>query len=175
VKPAGHGAVDPVVFDTATGHYFVFAHDDVMAALADTRLTADRMHRFAERAPPDAVDAVRRHAAWLISPEGADYDWLRPLLHAGLRSAVGNGSERAIAAAAGELLDGLVERDSFDVVDDYALALSGRVLAEFLGVDRRDGVGLIGWARDLVAFFNDVEIDLTVADQMARSAARMAA
>jgi cytochrome P450 len=157
------------------GHCVVTAYDDVVAALADTRLTEDRMHRFAERSPPDVVDAVRRHAVWLISPEGADYDWLRPLLHAGLRSAIGSDSDRAIAAAAGELLDDLLERERFDVVGDYALALSGRVLADLLGVDPRDGVRLIDWAQDLVAFFNDFDVDVATADRMARSAAQMAA
>jgi cytochrome P450 len=166
---------DSVVFDPSTGQWFVFAYDDVLATLSDPRLTNDRMHRFAERAEPTAVEAVRRHAPWMISPEGSDYGWLRPTLHAGLREAVGRRAEGAIAAAAHELLDDLVARERFDVVADYAFAHAGLVLADFLGVDRADGGRLMRWALDIVAFFNDTQITTERATAMAASAAEMVA
>jgi cytochrome P450 len=161
---------EPVVFDRPLGQWFVFAYDDVVAALADPRLTIDRMHGFADRAPPGAVDALREHAPWMIDPQGDDFDWVRPVLQAGLRGVAGADSRRAIAAAAHELLDDLVERDGFDVVGDYALVLSGRVLADLLGADRRDGPRLMRWAQDLVAFFDDLEIRAATTERMARSA-----
>jgi cytochrome P450 len=160
---------------SSTGQWFVFGYDEVRAALADERLTADRMHGFLDRAPPDAVAAVRRHAPWVISAEGADYEWVRWILHAGLRGAMGEASEQAIASAAHELLDDLLERDRVDVATDYAFPLAGFILADFLGVDRRDGERLVAWALDLIAFFNDLEITAQAADRMARSAAEMIA
>jgi cytochrome P450 len=168
-------ADDPVVYDPALRQWFLFAYDDVRAALADDRLAADPMHRFAQRAPREALDAVRHHAGWLLNTESSQFAWVRPVLHGGLRSVVGDASARAIAAAADELLDELLERDRFDVVGDYALALSGRVLADFLGVDRRDGGRLMGWARDLVAFFDELEVRVAIAERMARSTAAMVA
>jgi cytochrome P450 len=164
-----------VEFDPATCQWFVFAYDDVLAGLSDPRLTNDRMHRFADRAPASAVEAVRRHAPWLISPEGGDYDWLRPVLHAGLREAVGRRAEGAIEAAAHDLLDDLLSRERFDVVSDYAFAHSGVALADFLGVDRDHGGLLMRWAVDIVAFFNDAEITTQAAEAMAASAAEMVA
>ncbi len=158
------------MFDRPLGHWFVFAYDDVVAALADPRLTIDRMHGFADRAPRAAVDALREHAAWVIDPQGDDFDWVRPVLQAGLRGVAGADSRRAIAAAAHELLDDLVERDGFDLVGDYALVLSGRVLADLLGADRHDGPRLMSWAQDLVAFFDDLEIRAATTERMARSA-----
>jgi cytochrome P450 len=167
---------DPVVYEPVLGQWFVFGYDEVRAALADDkRLTNDRMHGFEDRAPPDAVDAIRRHAPWVLSAEGADYDWVRWVLHAGLRGATGEASERAVASAAHELLDDLVERDGFDVATDYAFPLTARILADFLGVDRRDGDRLVGWALDLVDFFNDPEITAERTERMARSAAEMIA
>jgi cytochrome P450 len=163
------------VFEPATSQWFVFAYDDVLAALSDPRLTNDRMHRFADRAAPSAVEAVRRRAPWIISPEGSDYDWLRPMLHAGLRDAVGCRAEGAIAAAAHALLDDLLARERFDVVSDYAFADAGTALADFLGVDRADGDRLMRWAVDIVAFFNDTEITTEGAAAMAASAAQMVA
>ena len=163
------------MFDPATGQWFVFAYDDVRAALSDPRLTNDRMHRFADRAAPSAVAAVRRHAAWLISPEGSDYDWLRPVLHAGLREAIGRRAEGAVAAAAHGLLDDLLARERFDVVSEYAFAHSGVALADLLGVDRAHSGRLMRWAVDIVAFFNDVEMTTEGAAAMASSAAEMVA
>ncbi|HEX6697199.1 MAG TPA: cytochrome P450 [Solirubrobacteraceae bacterium] len=172
---ARHRDDEPVVFDPATGQWFVFAYDDVLAVLSDPRLTNDRMHRFADRAAPSAVEAVRRHAPWIISPEGSDYDWLRPMLHVGLRHAVGRRAEAVLAAAAHELLDGLLARERFDVVSDYAFAHAGLALADFLGVDRGDNDRLMRWALDIVAFFNDTEITTERAAAMAASAAEMVA
>jgi cytochrome P450 len=175
VDHAGHRDNGPVVFEPATSQWFVFAYDDVLAALSDARLTNDRMHRFADRAAPSAVEAVRRHAPWIISPEGSDYDWLRPMLHAGLRDAVGRRAEGGIAAAAHALLDDLLARERFDVVSDYAFAHAGTALADFLGADRADGDRLMRWAVDIVAFFNDTEITTEGAAAMAASAAEMVA
>jgi cytochrome P450 len=175
VHHARHHGHEPVVFDPATGQWFVFAYEDVVAGLSDPRLTNDRMHRFADRAAPGALQAVRRHAPWLISPEGADYDWLRPVLHAGLRDAVGRPAEGAIEAAAHALLDDLLARERFDLVADYAFAHSGAALADFLGVDRGHGDRLMGWALDIVAFFNDAEVSTETAVAMASSAAELVA
>jgi cytochrome P450 len=175
VSHARHHEHEPVVFDHATSQWFVFAYDDVLAGLSDLRLTSDRMHRFADRAAPSAVEAVRRHAPWIISPEGSDYDWLRPVLHAGLRQAVGDRAEAATAAAAHELLDDLLARERFDVVSDYAFAHAGLALADFLGVDRTHGDRLMRWAIDIVAFFNDTAITTQRAAAMASSAAEMVA
>jgi cytochrome P450 len=175
VSHVRHREHEPVVFDPATCQWFVFAYDDVLAGLSDPRLTNDRMHRFADRAVPSAVEAVRRHAPWIISPEGSDYDWLRPVLHAGLREAVGRRAEAASTAAAHELLDDLLTRERFDVVSDYAFAHAGLALADFLGVDRTHGDRLMRWAIDIVAFFNDTVITAQRAAAMASSAAEMVA
>jgi cytochrome P450 len=175
VHHARHRGHEPVAFDPATGQWFVFAYEDVLAGLSDPRLTNDRMHRFADRAAPGALEAVRRHAPWLISPEGADYDWLRPVLHAGLRDAVGRPAEDAIEAAAHALLDDLLARERFDLVSDYAFAHSGAALADFLGVDRGHGDRLMRWALDIVAFFNDAQVSTETAVAMASSAAELVA
>jgi cytochrome P450 len=166
---------DPVVHDPVLGQWFGFGYDEVRAALADDRrLSNDRMHGFADRAPPGAVAAIQRHAPWLISTEGGgDYEWVRWILHAGLRGASGSGP--AVADAANGLLDDLVERERFDAATDYAFALTGSILADFLGVDRRDGDQLVAWALELIAYFNDLEVTVEGAERMARAAAEMIA
>ncbi len=175
MSPARHREREAVAFDSATSQWFVSAYDDVLAILSDPRLTNDRMHRFADRAAPSTLEAVRRHAPWIISPQGSDYDWVRPVLHAGLREAVGRRAEAASAAVAHELLDDLLARERFDVVCDYAFAHAGLTLADFLGVDRTHGDRLMRWAIDIVAFFNDTAITTQRAAAMASSASEMVA
>ena len=165
----------PVVHDADSGQWFVFRYDDVRAGLDDERLTVDRMYAFADRAPPGAVEALRRYAPWAISPSGADYTWIPPLMQAGLRTTSPAGSGLATAAAADELLDSLLERSNFDLVGDYALPLMGWMLADFLGGDRRDGPLLMQWALDLAAFFNNPSFTAARTEQMGRSVSEMVA
>jgi cytochrome P450 len=168
------GAAERVVYEPVVGQWFVYSYDEVRAALVDERLTFDRMHRFVDRAPHAAVAALRRHAPWLISAdEGGDYEWVRDILHAGLRDAMARGE--TIAQAAHTLLDDVLCGERFDAATDYAFPLAGILLADFLGVDRRDGERLVAWALDLIAFFNDVEITSQGTERMARAAAELIA
>jgi cytochrome P450 len=147
----------------------------VRAGLDDERLTVDRMYAFADRAPPGAVDVLLRYAPWAISPSGADYSWIPPLMQAGLRITTPADSGNATAAAADELLDGLLDRSDFDLVGDYALPLMGWMLADFLGGDRRDGPRLMQWALDLAAFFNNPALTVARTERMGRSLSEMVA
>jgi pimeloyl-[acyl-carrier protein] synthase len=157
-------------YDERLGQLFVFGYDEVKAGLDDKRLTADRMHAFAERAPEGAVEGVRRHAPWTISSEGADYAWIRPLVLEGIRGRAGDETTRAVAGAADTLLDDLLPGGRFDAARDYARELAGWMLADFFGVDRRDGTRLIRWALDIGEFFGDVRITVAGAERMARAA-----
>ena len=157
------------------GDVIVTGYEEVRAGLADPRLTADRMYAFGDRAPAGAVAAIRRRAPWIISPEGADYEWVRPLVLAGVRGTAGPEAGRAVAEAAETLLDGLAARGRFDAAADYARVLAGWMLADFLGVPRGDGPRLVAWALDIGAFFGDAEITVPGAERMARAAAESAA
>jgi cytochrome P450 len=164
---------DPVAYDIGLGQWFVYAYDDVRALLVDERLTPDRMHGFARRAPARALDAVRSQAPWFVGGPQADYGWIGPIVHRGLRKPDGAAFKEAIARAAAQLLQPLIQHARFDLINDYALALSGWMLADFLGVDRRDARRLIEWGQDIIAFFNDVEITAVGAERMARSSRAM--
>jgi cytochrome P450 len=169
----GHTA--RVNYDARLRQWFVFAYDDVRSGLVNEHLTPDRMHAFAERAPGAAIEALRQHAPWIISPALADYDWIRPVMQAGLHSAADTPSRQAVSSAAEVLLDSLIgEQERFDAVQ-YAITLSGWTLADFLGVDRSDSRYLISWAHDLMAFFNEPEITTRRTERMARSASEMVA
>jgi cytochrome P450 len=164
---------DPVAYDAELGQWFVFAYDEVRALLVDERLTPDRMHGFAQRAPARALEAVRSQAPWFVGAPQDGSDWIGPIVHAGLRRPDGGAAKGAVERAARELLMPLVQRPRFDLVNDYALALSGWMLADLLGVERRDAGRLIEWGQDVITFFNDVEITADSAERMALSSRAM--
>lgn len=161
----------PVLRHEALGQWFLFAYDDVRAALADPRLSPDRLEGFAGRAPPGEVAALRRAAPWLIGP-GTDHDWLRAVLLRGY-GAAGEGMEAAADAVAAELLASA--GSSFDAAGDYAFPLAERVLCDFLGVARADGARLVRWSLDLVDFFTAIPIHAQPTARLAAAAAEMEA
>ena len=58
-----------------------------------------------------------------------------------LRRAVGR-MRPEIERLAAEIIDGVADRDEFDLVEDVAGLLPSYVIAEMLGIPRQDGVGL---------------------------------
>ncbi len=166
---------DPVVYDPELGQWFIAGYDDVRALLVDDRLTPNRLHDFAVRAPAAAVAAVQRHAPWLIEPQRGGYRWIGPVVHNGLRAPRTPVAEASVAAAAERLSSDLVAMERFDVVADYAMTLSGWVLADFLGADRQDAARLVGWGLAITAFFGDLEITVEATEEMAHGVRELVA
>jgi cytochrome P450 len=54
----------------------------------------------------------------------------------------------------GELLDEIVQRDSFDLIADYAYPLPVTVIAELLGVPLNDRENFVRWGRELLDMFS---------------------
>jgi cytochrome P450 len=139
----------------------------------DPRLSADRMLTFAEDAPPEAVAELRRRVPWLVTESDSDFDWVRPVFHAGIADAVGEPAQAAMRAIADDLLDVALARPAFDAAADYAFPFAGQVLAHLLGMPRRDAAPLMRWSMDLVEFFNSPVIARAPVGRLVRSAAEM--
>jgi cytochrome P450 len=161
----------PVLRHAPLGQWFVFAYDDVRAALADPRLSPDRLEGFAGRAPPGAVAALRRAAPWLVEP-ATDHGWLRPVLLSAY-GAAGAGPEGTMDAVAAGLL--AAAGPAFDLAGDFAFPFAERVLCDFLGVPRADGEALVRWSLDLVDFFTAIPLHEQPVAPLAASLAELAA
>ena len=159
--------------------WFVLRYDDVRAALADERLSADRLEGYAERAPAAAVAELRQRAPWLLGP-GSDHAWLRPVLQRGYTAATAR-IEASMEAVADEVLDevlveavaGEAPAGAFDVAGGYAFPLTARALCDVLGVPRQDAGLLVRWSLDIVGFFGGVPITAQPTGRVADSAAEM--
>jgi cytochrome P450 len=151
----------------------VTGYEAVRAGLVDPRLSADRMLTFADDAPAEAVAELRRRVPWLVTESDSDFDWIRPVFHAGIADAVGEPAQAAMRVIADDLLDAALARPAFDAAADYAFPFAGQVLAHLLGMPRRDAAPLMRWSMDLVEFFNSPVIARAPVGRLVRSAAEM--
>ncbi|MCY4367974.1 MAG: cytochrome P450 [bacterium] len=150
--------------------WFLTRHADVRRALRDRRLG---------RIDQPTVD----RAAWGLPPLREElspyYDvehwalvWLEPPNHTKIRRLVSKaftirrvaGLRPRIVELADRLLDPIVERGRFDVVNDYAAPLSVQVIAELLGVPIEDWRQMLEWSSLITRMY---EYNITAADTSA--------
>ncbi|GAA4853376.1 cytochrome P450 [Pseudonocardia benzenivorans] len=145
---------DPVHWSERYRSWFVTRFDDVNAALRDTRFSSDRItpYRRAKLDGPAADPALRTAfgvlEGWMVFKDPPDHTRLRKLLSRGFTPrAVGRVRDR-IEELADELLDAATSSGSgrVDLVRDYAYPLTASVIAEILGVPRRDQDDFKRWS-----------------------------
>ena len=162
----------PVLWNESLKGWCVTRHADICAALKEPRLSAERIQPFLEQQSRISRDIVESLGAvfllWLPFLDPPRHTRLRKLLSAGF-------SGRAIAALPAritEIVDGLIAAmpagGRLDVIGDFAAPLPGIVIADILGVPRRDVGRLKRWSDDIAAFV----LDSRLRDDKYRVAAR---
>ncbi|AJC61042.1 cytochrome P450 [Streptomyces sp. 769] len=155
------------------GSYLVGTYHEIAALLHDPRISSDVRHR----STPDAVrpDALPPSFIALDDPE---HDRLRRLAMRTFGPPHSPGRVDAlhedIAEIAGELTDGLRDRDRIDLVDDFAYPLPVTVICRLLGVPHEDMPELRGWTNTIIASLDHSPGDDPQEKQRAGMAARMA-
>lgn len=154
-------ADEPIHWSAPLGGWVLLRHQDVSAALRDSRLSTARLSlMFA--ALPDEQRAqlqplVRAWDRWLAFMDGADHTRLRALVSSAFTPRVIANMRPRIQALVDELIDGVVGRGQFDLIQDLAHPLPTIVVTELLGArpeDRdqikawSDEIGLIGRERE---------------------------
>jgi cytochrome P450 len=162
---------DPVHWSEVLGGWVLTRYTDVRAALADPRLSADRITPFLARQPRTASEAVqallRQVGLWVVFTD--------PPVHTRLRGALG----RAFSARLIELrrsrveaiVDRLLERAAavgeMDLIRDFAYPLPVTVIGDLLGVPPEDHEQLKTWSDELACFIGS---SLTTPDKYQRAA-----
>jgi cytochrome P450 len=148
---------DPVHWSAKYRSWFVTRYDDVSAALRDPRFSSDRIspYRRAKLDGPDADPAVRAAfgvlEGWMVFKDPPDHTRLRKLLSRAFTPRAVDRIRGRIAGIADELLDAAVERAAggpgrADLITDFAYPLTASVIAEMLGVPRRDHPRFKDWS-----------------------------
>ena len=153
----------PCHWSDAMHSWVVLRYDDVHRLMRDRALLGS----VTTIDPPD-VEPRARGAKMMIRRDGADHLRLRRLVSRVFTpKAIGRWGERAEQIVAG-LLDGLAERDRFDVMDDFALIVPAQIISEMLAMPTEDMDQLRAWSHALTP---GLEPFVTPAEEEAAAAA----
>jgi cytochrome P450 len=147
---------DPVHRSEALGAWLLTRYTDVRAALADPRLSADRITPFLEhqvRGGRDGLtDLGRQVGLWAVFTDPPTHTRLRSLMNRAFTSGAVERLRPRIEEIVAELLGAVRARGEMDVIRDFAYPLPVTVIAELLGVPREDRERLKRWSDELAAF-----------------------
>jgi cytochrome P450 len=154
---------EPVRWDAAVamdGGWVLTRHADVMAALRDPHVSAERLE------PPQGTDwlpeAYREAARQVFRAMPHQLLFLDPPDHSRLRGLVSKAFtprlveawRPRIAQLANELLDPVQEAGQMDVISSLAYPLPAIVIGELLGVPPEDRQRFIEWSSDFGGFLD---------------------
>ncbi len=167
-------AVFPLEDPKGTGAtiWFLTRYDDVYAAQRDRRLgrirgsrpTRDELGLPADRPDLDAYFAVERWSLLMLEPP--DHTRLRRLVAREFTAKRIADLRPTIAAHADRFLDEAIERETFDLLTDYAQPYSVHVIAELLGAPTEDWRRMLEWSHAIVKMYElgrtDEQVDAAV-------------
>lgn len=124
--------------------WIVLRYDDVHRLMRDRTLLGS-----VTATDPPGVEPRERGRKMMIRRDGDDHLRLRRLVSPVFTpKAISRWGERAESIVA-DLLDGLADRGSFDVMDDYALIVPAQIISEMLDMPTRDMAQLREWSHAL--------------------------
>lgn len=164
----------PVHWDTSTGMgggWVLTGHADVMAALRDPRMTAERMQRpeaydwLPEQFQAAAQQVFRALPHQLLFLDPPDHTRLRGLMSKAFTPRLVEAMRPRVAALAASLLGAVREAGKMEVIGDLAYPLPAIVIAEMLGVPPEDREQFIRWSSDFGGVLDGTNLTLDEALQ----------
>ncbi len=149
----------PIFRNERTNQWVLTRFEDVAETLRDRRLGRAlppvRVADDAGGAPPAGRWAsFEQHERWsLLSLEPPDHTRIRRLLSKVFTPRAITALRPAIEALANELLDECKERETFDLLANYAQPFSVAVICSLLGVPRADTQLLLDWSHAIVKMY----------------------
>ncbi|MCM4083619.1 cytochrome P450 [Paractinoplanes hotanensis] len=132
---------DPVYFDESKGLWYVTRHADVLALARHPSTSVNRVEAFFTGVSPELTDevaVVRRFFDWLVFLDPPQHARLRRLLMKAFSPAAVARLAPSLKEIADDTLDGLADRDTFDVVNDYGVPVTLQLIARMIGIPDHD-------------------------------------
>ncbi|HWC02904.1 MAG TPA: cytochrome P450 [Methylomirabilota bacterium] len=162
---------EPVHWSEVLGGWVLTRYADVRAALADPRLSADRITPFLARRTLTASDAVqallRQVGLWVVFTDPPTHTRLRSVLGRVLTTRAIELRRPRVEAIVRGLLDRAAAAGEMDLIRDFAYPLPVTVIGDLLGVPSGDHEQLKAWSDELATF---VGSSLTAPDKYERAA-----
>ena len=148
---------DPIHHDAVYG-WVLTRHADVVAALRDPRMSAERLMLAPDGLPPEWLDvlspALRAFARQMLFLDPPDHTRLRGLVNKAFTPrAVAQMRERIQVMVDG-ILDTLAQADEVDMMRDLAFPLPVAVIASMLGIPAEDHPQFTRWTADFGSLLN---------------------
>ena len=148
-------AQEPVHYCETIGGWVLTRYDDVLAALRDPRLSADRIRPYLRRLSDEErarQSAIATLADWMVFTDPPDHTRLRALVTKAFTPRVVEGLRGSIQQVVNELLDAVQTDGEMDAIADFAYPLPATVIARMLGVPPEDRDKFRAWSDGLAEF-----------------------
>jgi len=161
----------PIFWNEASGQWVITRFADIHETLRDRRLGRSYSHRYshAELGRPDPDPRWQRfhqHERWsLLCLEPPDHTRLRRLVSKVFTPKAVAAMRPEIEGYSRRLLEGCRERDTFDLIGDYAQPYSVAVICSMLGVPIADTKKLLDWSHAIVKMY-----ELSISDEVRMAA-----
>jgi cytochrome P450 len=153
----------PIAGNEEPGQWLLLRHEDAAHALRDPRFSADRRRAAVfqqNRAllPPELLGEQGGFRTMLVM-DPPDHTRVRGLVNKAFTPRRVASLRQQIEGIVDELLRSVAGRGAMDVIADFAAPLPAIVIAELLGVPRRDYPQFKAWSSDLIALAGGMNRD----------------
>ena len=149
---------DPVHWNEGIQAWILTRHQDVLDALRDPRLSAERISALMRQTGggEDAEALERTFLGMMLFADPPDHTRLRSLANKAFTPGVLEGMRSQIQSTVDRLLDDVQGRGRMEVISELAYPLPAMVISEILGVADGDRDRFKKWSNDLAAFLGDI-------------------
>lgn len=159
----------PIYWSERSSQWVLTRFDDIAVALRDRRLGRAYTHRFSHAdvgrdEPDERWASFHEHEQWsLLNLEPPDHTRLRRLVSKVFTPRAVAKLQPAIEGFSEKLIDDCAEKDTFDLLTDYAQPYSVTVICSMLGVPFEDAQLMLDWSHAIVKMYELESSDETKA------------
>ena len=149
---------DPVHWNEGIQAWILTRHQDVLDALRDSRLSAERISALMRQTGggEEAEALERTFLGMMLFSDPPDHTRLRSLANKAFTPRVLEAMRSQIQTTVDRLLDDVQERGRMEVISELAYPLPAAVISEILGVADGDRERFRKWSNDLAAFLGNI-------------------
>jgi len=169
---------DPVHWSGTLNSWLLTRYADVLPALSDHRLSAERMPVFmqqlSEPMREEFASLLQHFSLFFANMDPPAHTRMRRLVSASFTPKMVNALALRIQVIVDGLIDAVAPAGEMDAIRDFAYPLPATVIAEMLGIAPADRLNFGQWSRDLTDFLGATRTTLAdVAAQADRSLGRL--